>query len=342
MSGEGKVVCVTGASGFIASWLVKLLLRRGYTVNATVRSLSQSPLSYFLPYIITLSYMCMALLFPRSFLTKHVGVESPNKVAHLLALEGAKERLHLFEADLLEENSFDPAINGCDGVFHTASPVSLSPTKAEIVDPAVKGTLNVLGSCVRTPSVKRVVVTSSAASIMIRSNPINPTDVIDETWFADKEFAEETKQWYSLSKILAEEAAWKYAGENGIDMVSLHPCLVIGPILQPTLNFSTNVILRLIKEEKGSFSVAGSSYVDVRDVANAHIQAFEVPSASGRYCLVGETIHSSKVLKIAGQLYPSLPIPNNYFSGRGYTPVEVLFQKTTTSKDESELVNHKA
>nr|GMC82333.1 cinnamoyl-CoA reductase 1-like [Ipomoea batatas] len=227
MSGEGKVVCVTGASGFIASWLVKLLLRRGYTVHATVRSLN-----------------------------------------------GAKERLHLFEADLLEENSFDSAINGCDGVFHTASPVSFSPTKAEIVDPAVKGTLNVLGSCVRTPSMKR--------------------------------------QWYSLSKILAEEAAWKYAGENGIDMVSLHPSLVIGPILQPTLNFSTNVILGLIKEEKGFFSGAGCSYVDVRDVANAHIQAFEVPSASGRYCLVGETIHSSQVLKIAGQLYPSLPISNKY------------------------------
>ncbi|KAM0048120.1 putative cinnamyl-alcohol dehydrogenase [Helianthus debilis subsp. tardiflorus] len=39
MGGEGKVVCVTGASGYIASWLVKLLLDRGYTVHATVRSI---------------------------------------------------------------------------------------------------------------------------------------------------------------------------------------------------------------------------------------------------------------------------------------------------------------
>nr|GMC86438.1 cinnamoyl-CoA reductase 1-like [Ipomoea batatas] len=136
MSGEGKVVCVTGASGFIASWLVKLLLHRGYTVHATVRSL-----------------------------------KDPNKVSHLLALDGAKERLHLFEADLVEENSFDPAINGCE----------------------VKGTLNVLGSCVRTPSVKRVVVTSSTASILVKRNPITPTEVVDETWFSDKEFVEETK-----------------------------------------------------------------------------------------------------------------------------------------------------
>nr|GME06826.1 cinnamoyl-CoA reductase 1-like [Ipomoea batatas] len=304
MSGEGKVVCVTGASGFIASWLVKLLLRRGYTVHATVRSL-----------------------------------KDPNKVAHLLALDGAKERLHLFEADLLEENSFDPAINGCEGVFHTASPVSFSPsaTKAELVDPAVNRTLNVLGSCVRMPSVKRVVLTSAMASILYKRNPLRATDIIDETWYSDKDFAEEIKLWYVLSKILAEEAAWKYAGENGIDMVSLHPCVVIGPILQPTLNYSSSVILDLIKEEK-EFSSGMNCYVDVRDVANAHIQAFELPSASGRYLLIGETIHYSQVLKIAAQLYPSLPIPDNCNRYKGDLPVVPTF-KVSQEKAKSLGIN---
>jgi nucleoside-diphosphate-sugar epimerase len=93
MNGEGKVVCVTGASGYIASWIVKLLLLRGYTVRATVRN----PMD-----------------------TK--------KTNHLLTLEGASERLKLFKSDLLEEGSFDQAIEGCDGVFHTASPVSLTVT----------------------------------------------------------------------------------------------------------------------------------------------------------------------------------------------------------------------
>ncbi|KAM1064515.1 hypothetical protein EV1_028280 [Malus domestica] len=64
MSGETKLVCVTGASGYVASWLVKLLLRRGYTVKATVRDPSD-----------------------------------PKKTEHLLSLDGAKERLHLFKAD---------------------------------------------------------------------------------------------------------------------------------------------------------------------------------------------------------------------------------------------------
>ncbi|KAJ0682883.1 putative cinnamyl-alcohol dehydrogenase [Helianthus annuus] len=84
MSGEGKVVCVTGASGYIASWLVKLLLDRGYTVHATIRSL-----------------------------------DDLKKTEHLLAFDGSKERLSLFEANLTAEGSFDSAVNGCVCVFHT-------------------------------------------------------------------------------------------------------------------------------------------------------------------------------------------------------------------------------
>ncbi|KAM1157993.1 hypothetical protein ACFX1X_028849 [Malus domestica] len=68
---EGKTVCVTGASGYIASWLVKLLLQKGYTVKGTVRDPNDS-----------------------------------KKTEHLRSLDGAKERLHLFKADLLEEGSF--------------------------------------------------------------------------------------------------------------------------------------------------------------------------------------------------------------------------------------------
>ncbi|GLU00306.1 hypothetical protein SLE2022_176830 [Rubroshorea leprosula] len=126
MSGQRKVVCVTGASGFIASWLVKLLLERGYTVKATVRN-----------------------------------PNDPKKTEHLLALDGAKERLHLFKAELVDEGCFDSVVDGCDGVFHTASPVffSAADPKAELIDPAVKGTLDVLTSCAKAPSIKRVVMT---------------------------------------------------------------------------------------------------------------------------------------------------------------------------------------
>ncbi|WKA01731.1 hypothetical protein VitviT2T_019998 [Vitis vinifera] len=200
MSGQGKVVCVTGASGYIASWLVKLLLQCGYTVKATVRDPRQ------------ISSQLQNFSFPTPLAIK---------TEHLLALEGAKERLHLFKANLLEEGSFDSVVDGCDGVFHTASPVVMivDDPQAQLIDPALEGTMSVLGSCAKVPSVKRVVVTSSMASVAFNGKPLAPDVLVDESWFSDPVFCEKSKLWYMLSKTLAEEAAWKFAKENGIDMV---------------------------------------------------------------------------------------------------------------------------
>ncbi|KAG7653661.1 NAD-dependent epimerase/dehydratase, partial [Arabidopsis suecica] len=216
MNGGGKVVCVTGATGYIASWIVKLLPLRGYTVKATVRDPNDT-----------------------------------KKTKHLLALEGADERLRLFKADLLEEGSFQQAIEGCDGVFHIASPVIFTATdpqvfQAELIDPAVKGTMNVLKTCAKASSVKRVIVTSSTAAVLGCKPPLGPNDVVDETFFSDPNF-----------------------------------CLE----MQPTLNFSIEVIVDLLngKSPPNSFYYR---FVDVRDVSLAHIKAFEVPSASGRYIIV--------------------------------------------------------
>ncbi|XP_062114865.1 phenylacetaldehyde reductase-like isoform X2 [Humulus lupulus] len=275
MSGAGKVVCVTGASGYIASYLVKLLLHHGYTVKASVRDPSD-----------------------------------PRKIEHLVSLDGAKERLHLYKADLLEEGSFDSIVDGCEGVFHTASPVLLSPTdpKTELLDPAVKGTINVLRSCTKVSSLKRVVLTSSITTTVFSGKPLTPDVLVDETWVSDPVFCEQSKLWYVLSKILAEEAASKFAKENGIDLVTLNPGFVIGPMLQPTLNVTAEIIMNQIN---GSQTFADSVYrfVDIRDVVLAHIQAFEVPSASGRYCVVGHVVPISEALLIIGQLYPTLNIP---------------------------------
>ncbi|KAL2940746.1 Tetraketide alpha-pyrone reductase 1 [Bienertia sinuspersici] len=244
-----KVVCVTGASGYIASWILKLLLDRGYTVHATVRNPNDQA-----------------------------------KTEHLFNLEGAKERLHLYKADLMEEGSFDSAISGCHGVFHLASPVHLTvkDPQAEVLDPAIKGTLNVLTSCKKFPSVKRVVLTSSMAAVVFTGKPRSPEVVVDESWFSDPELCKESlMRWYTLSKTLAEDAAWKFAKENGIDLITINPGMVIGPMLQQGLTSSVSVILNLINGGK-TYPNATFGWVHVKDVANAHILAFEVPSASGR------------------------------------------------------------
>ncbi|KAL9424371.1 hypothetical protein AB3S75_036288 [Citrus x aurantiifolia] len=273
MSGKGKVVCVTGASGFIASWLVRLLLQRSYTVKATVRDLNN------------------------------------HNAEHLLTLDGAEERLHLFKANLLEDGSFDSAVDGCEGVFHTASPVVVSANdpQAEIIDPAVKGTLNVLRSCARVDSIKRVVVTSSMVSTLFTGTPLTPDVIVDEKWFSDLDVCKELKHWYAISKTLAEQAAWKFAEENGIELVTIHPGLVLGPLLQPNLNLSMEMILKLIQ---GS-PIYPSPYrlVDFRDVAHAHIQALEVPMANGRYMMVGRVTHDNEIVNFLCQNYPAMHLP---------------------------------
>ncbi|GMH00032.1 hypothetical protein Nepgr_001871 [Nepenthes gracilis] len=297
MSGAGKVVCVTGASGYIASWLVKLLLRGGYTVKASVRD-----------------------------------PNDPKRTEHLFALDGAKERLHLYKANLLEEGSFDSAIDGCEGVFHTASPFyhDVKDPQTELLDPAVKGTLNVLGSCAKVPSVKRVVLTSSMAAVSYNGKPRTPDVVVDESWFSDPELCKDLKSWYVLSKTLAEEAAWKFAKEKGIDMVTINPAMVIGPLLQPTLNTSAAAILNLISGAK-TYPNLTFGWVHVKDVANAHIQAFEIPSANGRYCLVETVLHYSGMVKILHELYPTLRLPDQCADDKPHVPTFLVSKEKTKS-----------
>ncbi|XXG79452.1 hypothetical protein AAC387_Pa09g0512 [Persea americana] len=302
MSGKGKLVCVTGASGYIASWLVKLLLDRGYTIRASVRD-----------------------------------PNDPKKTEHLRALDGATERLHLFKANLLEEGSFDAAIDGCEGVFHTASPFyhAVTDPQAELIEPAVKGTLNVLGSCAKTSSVKRAVVTSSMAAVAYSGKPLTPDVVVDETWFSSPDYCRETESWYMLSKTLAEEAAWKFAKEKGIDVVTINPAMVIGPLLQPTLNTSAAAILNFVN---GALPFPNSTFgwVNVKDVAEAHILAFEVASASGRYCLVERVAHNSEIVKILRDLYPAIPLPEKCANDEPFVPT----YQVSKEKAKSLGINH--
>ncbi|XVF09705.1 hypothetical protein REPUB_Repub07fG0118300 [Reevesia pubescens] len=278
MSEADKVVCVTGASGYIASWLVKLLLQCGYTVKATVRD-----------------------------------PNDPKKTEHLLALDGAKERLHLFKAELMDEGCFDTIAGPSFFIFPVCSSSAfdfhfillLIGPMAEIIDPAIKGTLNVLRSCAKVPSIKRVVITASMSSVLYNGKPLTPDVVVDETWFSDPRFCEENKLWYMVAKTLAEEAAWRFAKDNRIDLVVINPGFVAGPLLQPALNTTSEIVLALTKGEH-RFPMSTYRFIDVRDVAYAHIQAFEIPSATGRYCLVERAVHFSEVLKTLSELYPTL------------------------------------
>ncbi|OMO71795.1 3-beta hydroxysteroid dehydrogenase/isomerase [Corchorus capsularis] len=194
----------------------------------------------------------------------HGSLDDRKKTEHLLALDGANERLHLFKVEMLDEGSFDSAVEGCMGVFHTASPsyLDVKDPQAEMIDLAVKGTLNVLRSCAKVPSIKKIL------------------------------FSVRNKSFGMCSKTLAEKAAWKFAEENGAQ----------------------------------TFQNSTFRWIDVTDVSNAHILAFENPLACGRYCIAGKPLQFSEILKNLRQLYPSLNLPEKCLDEEQSMPAFPTFQ----------------
>lgn len=263
-------MCVTGAGGFVASWLVERFLAGGrYTVHGTVRD-----------------------------------PDDP-KNAHLVAMDGAAERLRLFKADILDYGSVAAAVAGCDGVFHVASPVpayAITDPEAELLAPAVTGTINVLKACSEA-KVRRVVLVSSVSAVMV--NPDFPrTKVLDEACWSDVEVCRTTQNWYCLSKTLAELEAFDYAKRTGLDVVSVCPSLVIGPLLQSTVNASSSVIVDCLKGGR-EVKLKMRSFVDVRDVADALVLVYEAPEASGRYICHAHARQVSDVIELLRSWYPA-------------------------------------
>ncbi|CAH1447627.1 unnamed protein product [Lactuca virosa] len=274
-----RKVCVTGASGFLASWLIKRLLSSGYHVVGTVRDPTNEA-----------------------------------KLAHLWKLEGAKERLRLVKAELTEEGSFDDAIMGCEGVFHTASPVlgHITNPREEILKPAVDGTLNVLRSCKKNPSLRRVVFTSSSSTVRVKDK-FDPEKPVDESSWSSVEICEKYQIWYVLSKTMAEKAAWEFCNENGINLVTLLPSFLVGPSLPPTLCSTASDILGLLKGETERFKWHGRmGYVHIDDVALCHILVYEHEKAQGRYLCSSTVINNDELVSILSSRYPTLPIPKRF------------------------------
>lgn len=272
-----RTLCVTGAGGFLASWVVKILLSKGYAVHGTVRDPSDA------------------------------------KYAHLKKLDKASEKLRLFKADLLDYDSLRLAIEGCCGVLHVACPVpssSVSNPEVELLAPAVKGTLNVLKACSEA-KVKRVVYVSSVAAMMM--NPSWPKgQAMDELSWSDKEYCRRTENWYCLSKTEAESEALEYAKINGLDVISVCPSLIFGPVLQSTLNASTTALLNLMKGGQESVPNRLRNLVDVRDVAAAVILACEKSEAEGRYTCTSHCIKTRDLVEKLKSLYPKYNYPHSF------------------------------
>jgi dihydroflavonol-4-reductase len=256
---QGSIL-VTGATGFIASHIVERLLGAGRRVRGTVRSLGRPDVDL------------------------------------LRALPGAADRLELVEADLLEPGSFDAPIAGCAGVMHAASPYTLDVADAQrdLVDPAVKGTETVLAAAARAGSVTRVVLTSSLAAI---TDEPDGRVLTEADWNVKSSL---TRNPYYYSKVMAERAAWAFVKERqpSFDLIVINPFAVIGPSLTPGLNVSNQILSGLLTGQfPGVLSMAWG-FVDVREVAEAHVRALETPAAHGRYICAGDVLSMREVVDV--------------------------------------------
>lgn len=282
-------VLLTGASGFIAIHILKLLLERGYTVKATVRS--QEKADYLL----------------KTF--KGLPVE-PVIVKDIKA-PGAFD--HVLEQDKL-----------ITAVLHTASPffTAKSDPLNELLIPALEGTKNVLKAIkLHAPQVKNVVITSSFASIVDPDKANDHSVVFSEdswspiTW---DEAIKDLSKSYRGSKVTAEKEFWRFIKEEGVNFqgTTVNPPLVLGPVLQEVtdiknLNTSNEIIyekvLKAKEDPNADYTEFTHTWVDVRDVALAHILPLENPKLQGQRLFVTPGYFSIQaILDIANKNIPEL------------------------------------
>ncbi|KAJ0985888.1 hypothetical protein J5N97_004244 [Dioscorea zingiberensis] len=273
-------VAVTGAAGYIGSWLVMRLLEKGYTVRATVRNPSDS-----------------------------------KKTKPLLELPYSEKQLSLWKADLGDEGSFDEVIQGCTGVFHVATPMDFeSPDpENEVIKPTVNGVLSILKSCKKAGTVRRIVFTSSAGTVNVQEQNIPEHD--ENSW-SDVDFCRRVKMtgWmYFVSKTLAEKAAWEFAKENGLDLITVIPPLVVGPFISSSMPPSMITALALITGNEAHYSILKQvQLVHLDDLCEAHIFLFEHPKANGRYICSSDDATIFDLAKMIKKRFPEYDIPQEF------------------------------
>ncbi|MGD8826060.1 MAG: aldehyde reductase [Myxococcales bacterium] len=279
-------VLVTGASGFIGLHCVLQLLQQGYRVRGSVRNQARAD-------------------EVRETMEANAGV-------------GLGDRLEIVEADLTRDEGWADAVRGCSYVLHVASPF---PNRApehedELIKPATEGTLRVLKAAAEA-GVKRVVVTSSLAAVS-GGHPVDNARVYTED---DWSIVERCPP-YPKSKTLAERAAWDFVasleGDASMELCVINPGAVLGPVLNRHYSTSGEIVRKLMAKELPGTAKLGFAWVDVRDVASAHIAAMTVPEAAGqRFCCAIEFSWIDEVADILARRFgpegwkvPTRKLPN--------------------------------
>ncbi|KAJ7088136.1 hypothetical protein C8R44DRAFT_819529, partial [Mycena epipterygia] len=271
MSTSQQKVLVSGANGFVGCYVVRNLLEKGYFVRGTVRSADKG---------------------------KHL--------TRLFEQYGDKFELAVVP-DITEEGAFDEAVKGMTAILHTASPFNYkSDDPRAYIDPAVKGTVGMLQSAAKNgPSVKRIVVTSSVASVasVIHSIHTRSTPWTEDDWNTKSITVVEEQgvnapnvDKYCAGKSLAEKAAWDFKNTNDVpwDVVTLCPPFIFGPVIHECsraedLNESVDLLYKAVIKglpDEAALVRPRGNWIDVLDLAEAHSLALEKPAAGGHRFIV--------------------------------------------------------
>jgi len=275
-------VLVTGGSGFIALHCIDQLLEKGFMVRTTIRSESRK--------------------------------EEINKAMD--KYPNLDQNLEFHICDLLKDEGWEAAVDGCDYVLHVASPFILEVPSDEnvLIKPAVDGTLRVLNACSKA-HVKKVVLTSSVAAVAYGHGAEKTYDESD--WSNTGEDSGITP--YAKSKTLAEKAAWNFVEEldtdKKFDFTVINPVGVFGPMLTRDIGTSNSLVSRLINGELPACPATHMGYVDVRDVAKAHVFSMLNSSTNNKRIIVSESemffVDVGRILNEAGfKKSPTKQMPN--------------------------------
>ena len=271
-------VLVTGATGFIGLHCIAQLLQQGYSVTGTVRS--------------------------------------PNRIEEfkqaISEQQLSTENLSFVEADLTKDEGWDEAVAGCDYVLHVASPfiVGVPKHEDELIIPAVEGTRRVIEAAINE-GVKKVVQTSSCAAIIETHN--GKTHFTEDDW---TDASHPKTPAYYKSKTLAEQKAWELVGaQSTTKLAVINPAGVFGPTLSDDIGVANAFVLQVIDGKVPGCPKLHLGFVDVRDVAAAHILAMQKPEADGERFIISEREYwfreFSAVLRAAGyEKAPSREMPN--------------------------------
>lgn len=276
---DPQTVFLTGASGFIAKHIVLKLLNAGYHVRGSVRSLSR-------------------------------GDEVREAVrAHLDDAEKLDERLSFVALDLGSDDGWEGVMDGCSALLHTASPFPLEQPENEddIIRPAVDGTVRAL-SAADAAGIDRVVLTSSAVAVMYGPLAAGKTAYDESDWSEDYH---PTQNAYGRSKTRAEKAAWAYVASDTqmMKLTTINPVLVAGPALDGNIGTSLEVIERVLKGADPMQPRFGLPIVDVRDVAEIHVKALQVPASEGQRVLAADSfLWMTDIAKLIKGAYPDRPV----------------------------------